>query len=377
MVGAPAPGISFPMPYSTLKAMRYLRGWSTGRSSATEHEVELDRGFDRVPATLFLPEGAREEVPGWVVLHGITRPGRAHPGLLRFARAMASTRAVVLIPEVPEWRALTLAPDRAVPTIRAAILALDARPETAPGRTGVVGFSFGAPQALIAAGDPEVQRHLATAVGFGGYCDLRSTLAFQFTGEVRGEGVREHLRPDPYGRWVVGANYLTAVPGLEGAEDVAVALRELATAAGERRIESWDPLYDPVKRSLRGRIAPERRWIFDLFAPQGEGEPDRDAALELVEALCTAAEAHDPLLAPRAHLEKLTTPVHLVHGRRDHLIPFTETLRLAEALPAGRNTVTITGLFAHSGGTRIGSALHGAREGIRFFRALSRILGEA
>lgn len=376
MVRGPGRGVSFGMPYSTLKAIRYLRGWSTGRSTATEHEVELDRGFDQVPATLFLPPGRREGLPGWVVLHGITRPGRAHPGLLRFARSMAGTGAAVLIPEVPEWRELTLAPDRAVPTIRAAILALDARPETAAGRTGVVGFSFGAPQALIAAGDPEVQKHLAVAVGFGGYCDLRSTLAFQFTGEIRGEGVEEHLRPDPYGRWVVGANYLTAVPGLDDAEDVAGALRELAAAAGERRIESWDPVYDPVKRSLRKRIAPERQRLFDLFAPEGEREPDRAEALEVVDALCAAAEARDPLLSPRSHLGGLRTPVHLVHGRRDHLIPFTETLRLQEALPPGGSTVTITGLFAHSEGTRVGSALHGAREGVRFFRALSRILGE-
>jgi pimeloyl-ACP methyl ester carboxylesterase len=288
---------------------------------------------------------------------------------------MASTPAAVLIPEVPEWRELQLAPDRAIPTIRSAILALDARPETEAGRIGVVGFSFGAPQALIAAGDPEVRRHLAAAVGFGGYCDLRSTLAFQFTGEVEGFGVQEVLRPDPYGRWVVGANYLTAVPGMEEADDVAGALRKLATAAGERRIESWDPLYDPVKRELRERIAPRRRELFDLFAPETDREPPRGEALELVELLCRAAEARDPLVAPRDHLREIETPVHLVHGRRDHLVPFTETLRLEEALPPGRASVTITGLFAHSEGTRLGSALHGAREGLRFLGTLRKILG--
>lgn len=368
-------GVWFHMSASALKAFRYLRTWSTGRGTTRETEVELDRGFDRVPATLLAPEGGRGGLPGWVVLHGITRPGRAHPSLLRFARALTSSGAMVLIPEVPEWRELHLAPDRAVPTIRAAILALDSRPETVPGRTGVIGFSFGAPQALIAAGDAEVERHLAAAVGFGGYCDLRSTLAFQFTGEVDGFGVKERLRPDPYGRWVVGANYLTAVPGLEGAEEVATALRELAAVAGEQRIESWDPVYDPLKKRLREGMSPRHRTVFDLFAPIGDAEPPRDEALELSEALCVAAEARDPYLSPRSHVGSLATPVHLVHGRQDHLVPFTETLRLREALPSGGTTVTITRLFAHSEGTRIGSAFHGAREGLRFFRALQRILG--
>jgi pimeloyl-ACP methyl ester carboxylesterase len=364
------------MPSPTLQALKYLRSWSSQQGDFLEEELTLDRGFDRVPATLFLPPGRSGALPGWVVLHGITRPGRAHPSLLRFCRALTSTGAAVLLPEIPEWRELQLAPDRAVPTIRAAILALDARPETQAGRTGAVGFSFGAPQVLIAARDPALRGHLSTVVGFGGYCHLRETLRFQFTGEFQDGDTTRRLRPDPYGRWVVGANYLTTVPGLEGAGDVTRALHSLATAAGERRIESWSPLYDPIKAELRAGIAPERRELFDLFAPAGDREPDLPRSLELVEALCSAAEATDPLLDPTRWMAEVQVPVHLVHGRQDHLIPFTETLRLKEALPTGKTRTTITGLFAHSEGTRVGSALHGAAEGIHFLRALRAILAD-
>ncbi len=359
---------------STIQALRYLRSWSSGRGEFHEEELSLDRGFDRVPATLFRPPGARGGLPGWVVLHGITRPGRAHPSLLRFCRALTSTGAAVLLPEIPEWRELELAPDRAVPTIRAAILALDARPETETGRTGVVGFSFGAPQVLIAARDPDLRGHLSTVVGFGGYCHLRATLRFQFTGEFEDGRETRFLRPDPYGRWVVGANYLTKIPGLGEAGDVAAALHSLASAAGERRIESWDPLYDPVKADLRKGIDPRRRELFDLFAPMADAEPDREASLELVEGLCSAAEATDPYLDPARWLHEVQVPVHLIHGREDHLIPFTETLRLQEALPAAPTRATITGLFAHSEGKRIASAVGQAAEGMRFLNALRAIL---
>ena len=58
-------------------------------------------------------------------------------------------------------------------------------------------------------------------MGFGGYCDLERTLRFQFTGEHEWNGEAHSLRPDPYGRWIVGANYLTAVPGFEDSERVA------------------------------------------------------------------------------------------------------------------------------------------------------------
>jgi len=367
------------MPRATLQALRYARSWGSGGIPVREEELLIDRGEDRVPATLFLPPGVAgargRGLPGWVVLHGITRPGRAHPSLLRFARSLAHTGAAVLVPEIPEWRELRLAPTQALPTIRAAILALDARPETLPGALGLIGFSFGAPQALIAAGDPEVRDRLAVAVGFGGYARLEPTLDFHFTGEFERGGVPHRLRPDPYGRWIVGANYLTATQAHADAGDVAEALRTLAVAAGEAQRECWDPVFAPLKSRLRQGIGASRRELFDLFAAPDSREPEASAAREVVRALCTATDRVDPLLNPIPALRPLSVPVHLVHGRQDQLIPFTETLALADVLPAPHVVTTVTDLFTHSQGSRAGSALHGAREGIRFLGALRGILG--
>jgi len=356
-------------------ALRYSWNWAREGNRVVESEIQVDRGEGRISASLILPRRRSGPLPGWVVLHGITVPGRRHPGLLRFARALASTPAAVLIPEIPEWKRLELAPGKAVPTIRAAILALDARAETAPGRTGLVGFSFGAPQALVASTAPELQGHLAAVVAFGGYCDLQRTMEFQFTGEHEWQGVREKLRPDPYGRWVVGANYLTALPGMEEASDVAQALRKLAAAAGEHRIASWDPALDPVKEALRAEVAPRRREIFDLFAPPSHREPDPERALQMAQELCREASARDPLLDPRPGLAKVPVPVHLLHGHADPLIPYTEVYRLQEALPDPLHVrTTVTGLFAHSEESRVLSLLHGAQEGVRFLGALRAIL---
>lgn len=399
---------------STLKTLRYVRSWAAGGPRVSEREITIDREGREVPATLFLPAALRprpprqrdiaehaehagaghaeaehaeaesdpplpprtatESLPGWVVLHGITRPGRRHPTLLRFARSLASTGSAVLIPEIPEWRALELAPEAAVPTIKAAVLALDARAETAPGRTGVIGFSFGAPQALIAAADPALKGHLAGVVGFGGYADLERTFRFQFTGEHDWEGKAQRVRPDPYGRWVVGANYLTRVPGMEHAEDVATALRRLASAAGEKQIPSWDPIHEPVKQAVRQDVAAERRWIFDLFAPPADGEPDPEPSRPLVRAMAKDVLENVPLIDPRPFLDRIDVPVRLLHGRDDHLIPYSETLRLRQAFPSDADVeVWITGLFSHSQGARPGSRWSSAREGLHFMRALRGI----
>lgn len=360
---------------SGVRVCRYLRGWLRGCPGVDQLEVRFDRDGHELPASLFLPPGRREGLPGWVVLHGITRPGRAHPSLLRFARALACTRAAVFVPEIPEWRALQLAPDRTQPTIRAAARALEGRPEVRPGAIGVVGFSFGAPQALIAANSLELRGHVKGVVGFGGYCDLDRTLLFQLTGEHVWEGIRYRTHPDAYGRWVVVGNFLTAVPEFADAADVADALLALAAEAGDRRIYTEDAELETLKARLRETVAPERRELFDLLAPPAGKRPDPQRASDLVRSLGPWVRRSAPLMDPMPYLRDLHVPVRLLHGAHDRLIPFTESLRLARALPADADVrVRVTHLFEHSRGRRGASSLRWPLEALRFCAALGEVL---
>jgi len=338
-------------------------------------EVEIDRDGMVVPATLVRPD-SKGPWPAWVVLHGITRPGRTHAQLVRFTRAMASTGSAVLVPEVPEWRELDLAPDRTGPTIRSAMDLLLARPDIRGDRFGLMGFSFGAPQALAAAGDPNIARHLKGVVGFGGYCDLERTLVFQFTGRHEWKGEVFHTRPDPYGRWIAGANYLTAIPDHEHMSDVAEALCTLAAGAGDRGVVAWDPSFDEDKVALRQELPSGHREIFDLFAPPSNAEPDPEPAEAMAHALAVAARRVDPQVEPLPRLDGVRVPVHLLHGRYDRLIPFSEVLRLEQALPAAApSRATITTLFAHSSQDRFPGPIQGTKEALLFLKAMRGVMG--
>ena len=220
------------MPAASARTFHYIRSWLTGRDDLVTAELTLDRDGVQVPATLVSPRASSGPLPAWVVLHGITRPGRDHAQLVRFTRAVAAGGCTVLIPEVPEWRELDLAPTLTLPTVLASVRTLEARASVAPERIGLVGFSFGAPQALAAAGHPDLRHRLAGVVGFGGYCDLERTILFQLTGRHEWEGREHFLRPDPYGRWIVAANYVTSVPGLEDAGDVACGTAPPGRAGG-------------------------------------------------------------------------------------------------------------------------------------------------
>ena len=388
VVRAPPPGAALatasPHPISsgmmrmTTRMLRYARSWVTGRGSASSREVTIMRDGRPLPATLVTPFRRRSALPGWIVLHGVTRPGRAHAQLVRFTQALASTGCAVLVPEVPEWRRLDLAPGVTAPTVRGSLEALRRRPEVGRGRRGLIGFSFGAPQALVASADPTIGPELAGVVGFGGYCDLEETLRFMFLGTHEWRGRRYTLRPDPYGRWIVGANYLTDVPGYEAHGDVARALWTLAAAAGDHGAPAWDPRYRAMAERLRQGIAAPRRPLFDTFVSPSRAEEDRPALEDLVERLGQAVRRVDRLMDPADALRRVRHDVHLLHGRHDHLIPFSETLRTRACLPhAQRVAVTVTRLFGHSAQDPFPGPIRGLGETLRFLRALGRMLAVA
>lgn len=363
------------MPPALFPTLRYVHTWIRGADDLVSDEITLDREGVPVPATVTLPRRRKEPLPAWIVLHGITRPGRAHAQLVRFTRALASTGGVVLVPEVPEWRALHLAPRLTAPTVRAAIAGLRELPAVRDAPLALVGFSFGAPQAIVASAAPEIRDELAGVVGFGGYCDLERTIRFQITGRHEWDGQRHRLRPDPYGRWIVAANYLTHIPEHRDAGDVADALRTLAALAGDAGVPSWDPRFDPDKDRLEEEIAPGRRALFRLFAPPSTREPDTDEGEAMASALAAAARTAEPRIEPARYVGEVRGPVHILHGRHDHLIPFTEACRLRESLPSGvTHRLTVTRLFGHSAQDPLPGLLEGVREGWAFLEALRRMV---
>jgi hypothetical protein len=353
-------------------------GWKSrfGTGGIREEEVEVPRSQDSVLASLFMPNQARSPLPGWVVLHGVTRPGRNHPTLVQFARALAGSGAIVLVPEIREWRNLDLAPEEATETIRASVLALSDRQEVIGTQIGIMGTSFGVSHALQAATDSVLKEHLRVAVGFGGYCSLSRTLRFLFRGEHEWMGRRFKGDPDPYGRWVVTGNYLTRVPGFEDAGDVADALLRLARHASDVQVGSWHERFDPVKEELAGTIEPSRRELFRGIAPPAGNPPDTELSETIAEALAKAGETASPLFRPASLVDGIEVPVRLVHGREDRLIPFTESLRLKEAFaPEANVRVDLTCLLAHSRRDGAGGSDGEFVEQLRFLRIMANILG--
>jgi acetyl esterase/lipase len=352
----------------------YLRPGANHGVVASETTYPL--GDTEIEATVYRPE-RRGRLPGWLVLHGLTYSGRKHPSLIRFVTSVAAAGNVVLVPDIPEWRQLRVAPDVTHETIRSAVRELHERDDVDADRVGLFGFSFGATQALIAAADPQIQVLLHGIAAWGGYCDIDRLFVFGMTGEHELDGREYRLQPDPYGAWVMAGNYLTQIPGHETEAAVAAALHELAREAGRLGAYAWEPVYDPIKARLRETLGGSERELFDIVAPRTDAPPgDIVYRRSLGKALADTVRRVDPGLDPLPFLDAVGVDILLAHGRDDRLIPYTETLRLARKLPQECLTgPVITALFAHSGGANLSlGPLRVAREGLRFAGVLRSIL---
>ncbi|MNY03703.1 hypothetical protein D3C86_1363350 [compost metagenome] len=104
-------------------------------------------------------------------------------------------------------------------------------------------------------------------------------------------------------------------------------------------------LADPTApiEDLARRLAPEGRALYDLLVT---ADPER--VPELLARLPKPVREAMAALDPSQHdLCALEARVNLLHGKSDTVIPYTESLALAAALPPGRVRVTVVGDLGH------------------------------
>lgn len=335
------------------RAAIFLADFARDRQRATEQEVLLDGVEGPRHATVYLPPEHRPGLPCWILLHGVTVPGWHHAALRRMAHALAACGHVAVAPRIPGWERLEVRPQDTSPAIEDAIRSLR-RWGVDEDRVGVMAFSVAATWAVEVAAREGETRFSAVA-GMGGYGDLHGLIRGMVVGEHEWRGEAYRHDPDPYGRWIMGASLL---PLLEGdsygqqheREQAGRALRTLALTAGRAGIYSGEPVYDTLIADLREQVPKYAHPAWDILAPPSlTPVPDREGGRELAHVLAEAGGRSEPMLDPRGRLGHLGTPVTLLHGRGDHLVPWSETLRLASELPAAtRRNVTLTRLLGHT-----------------------------
>ncbi len=297
------------------------------------------------------PEGS---LAGLLLVPGAAEEGKDDPRLVAFANTLARARFAVLVPDLQSLRELRVNPGN-VGELADAFSWLVSDPVLSPeGRAGMVAFSYAAGPAVLAALEPPLREKVRFVFAVGGYHDLAAVLAFFTTGSFRVDDRWEYLEPNEYGKWVF---VLANVGRLGDPID-----RDLLEAMARRRMENLSaPLED-----LASRLGPEGSRVFDFIANR---DPERVPALLdlLPEGIRRDIAA---LTLVDKDLSALRARLLLVHGRDDNIIPYTESIALAGAAPAGQARLFLVRDLAHV------DIRPGLASRFRMWRAVQALLAE-
>ena len=292
--------------------------------------LQISRGGERIAADLYhLRDGKRRAAI--LLTHGIIEAGKDDPRLIRFAYSLARSGFVVLVPELKgmkSFRILLSDVDDIVASFRYLISLREIVDEE---KMGLLGFSYGAGPTLIAAADPLIRDQVNFLVSFGGYYDPVNLIRFITTGTYEYRDEKGFLQPEPYGKWVFFKNNVDYV---ESERD-----RRLLKAMFEKE--------EKKKRDeatlLLGDLTPQGRYLYELLINE---DPDR------VENLIKRTDARFQDYLKKISLAPIIPSIRayflIGHGSTDPLIPYTESLRLADAVQdKDKVHVAILRAFSH------------------------------
>jgi pimeloyl-ACP methyl ester carboxylesterase len=276
------------------------------------------------------PEGVRA---GIVLVPGVVPAGKDDGRLVALAYTLARLQFAVLTPDLAGLRSYQVRKSN-IREVADTFRYLVSRPDWAPqGRAGVAGFSYGAGPVLLATLQPDVREQVRFVVTLGGYYDLQSIVTYFTTGYYRGKSGDQWIyqQPNPYIKWVFT---LSNADLLEHAED-----REVL---GELARHMTNDVGDEPEVPLQ-HLKPDARALVALLTNE---DPARVPTLiaQLPSRIRDELNGLNPAIQD---LSRFRAQAILIHGRSDTMIPYTESVALARALPPERVQLFLTEGFAH------------------------------
>jgi len=284
-------------------------------SPVREEETVISTPSGPLRARIYTPT-YHPNAPGVLLLHGVHHLGINEPRMVAFARAFAACGVRVLTPQLPD-----LADDRVTPATISQI-GDSARWFSAHTHSpvGVMGTSFSGGLALMAAARPEYSPAFRYVFTVGSHSSMHRVVSFFLSGsDPRPDGSIQSIPPHEYGALLI--EYLHPEDFIPSPADRAAIFPVMQAHLYEQ----------PALELLRSQsLTPAQlalaHTLFNTRAPQ-------------VVAMLAASVARHPdemdAVSPAGHLANLHTPVYLLHGEADNVIPAAELLWLQRDLPAG------------------------------------------
>jgi dienelactone hydrolase len=289
-----------------------LRWLVAGRVTTTDITLPLASG--PVRARLYTPVG-KPNAPAFIVFHGVHHLGMDEPRLIAFAASMASCGLRVLTPELPAIKDYHIGPG-SIDTIGDSAAWLAHQNGDRP--VGVMGLSFSGSLALLAAAAPHFRPNIKFVVAIGSEDEMARVAEYYRTGQdPRPNGTNELLPPHEYGALVLEYENIDEfvphhdVPAMRAVLRAHLYEDPIAEAAAHAHL---NPIQAAMAKQLMDTTSPiTRRKLAEV-----ETRHIEDMAG----------------VSPHGRLGNLTTPVYLLHGAGDNIIPAAETQWIGSELPS-------------------------------------------
>ncbi len=284
---------------------------------------------------LYLP-GDRVEA-GLVLVPGAAVNGKDDPTFVAFAESLARARFAVLVPEIANLRQLKVRATDAR-KIADAVRHLagfapqgDAQGDGPP--IGIAAVSYAVGPAVMAAATPDAGPLVRFVAAVGGYYDLEAVITF-FTAGVFRAGPGEPWQsatPNAYGKWVFlrsNSDFISLPRD-----------RRLLLEMAERKLRDLEAEISDLAVGL----SPEGRSVYALLENR-----DPEKVAQLIGTLPARVRAEIRALdLKNLDLGQVSARILLVHGRDDRIIPYSESLALADAAGAAQAELFLVDNLAH------------------------------
>jgi dienelactone hydrolase len=302
----------------------------------SRESISFMTGSEKRAADLYHPsQGSRA---GIVLVPGVAARGRRDARVVAIANTLARLDFTVLVPDMPGVRGYRMRSSDAR-EVADCFVWLASRPALAPpGHIGIAGFSYGAGPVLLAALLPDIRDRVRFVLAVGGYYSMENVVTYLTTGHYRvdqptGTAASDtsRLQPHPYSE---AAFIRSNLDFLERSVDRGFFRRYVEHLTGDHIDED-----EPVPAYL----APDAQAFYDLLTNHHPAQVP-----VLLDRLSVRMRTELEGINPAAHnISRLRADVILLHGRSDNLIPYTESIALANALPASQVQLFLIDGLAH------------------------------
>ena len=323
-------------------------------AAVTERDVQIPIAVGAIAGRAYTPQ--RSATRAVLLVPGFHPSGIEEPRLNELARQLAASGVAVVIPDIPELRQFTIRSE-ITDSIEQSASWLSAQADLAPdGRIGLMGVSFSGGLALVAAGRSSLADRVAFSASLGGHDDLARVFKYLCTGveapppesaspltglvqqrdAARTGGTPASIAtgwappPNENGAAIVLVNMAERVVPAGQIEPLRDAVRQFLLASLDRNEASGDEAMAKV-RALAKTMREPSATLFKYVV-------DHDIVhlgARLVPSIASFANA--TALSP-ARSPKPSSPVFLLHGTGDNVIPAVETLHTASTLRGAAST---------------------------------------